>query len=497
MDKLRVFSFFLVAVKLLLAVPCVVLGLAVELVTMLTSLGGLGLLLGAIGLAYPFSLIRTKERVTWVFVIFSALPFSLAMGYFPITDLNAWARKALVLLLPVLTLADLLVAHRLRAVPGSLVKRGFVLGGGVLLTVVVVGAIAFFSFAGRSYHPPVAAFQGDSGDLARSVVVPTLDTPMPKGKNVIWCGTIQLGWNRLEKDILHEPPQVQGAEAVVSRLNQAQLREDDLPPDSYMATAGFVKDGVAETARAEMKRRFEKETNFDSMPPNAVLVYAYLQVNLPFRIPFFDNRGAFRFKESGGRETKVSAFGIEERHEYAYHELREQIDVLYSSRKEHQFELDEFVLDPCRDSSPCQIVLACVPPKETLLETLRDVEKKTQEHARQGKEEYHNRFGVRDVLLVPNLEWEIRHHFAELEGNGKRFLNATMKDYFIGKAAQTIRFKLDRSGAELASESKLYCLPLPTYFVFDRPFLIVVKKRGSERPFFVMWVDNAELLCRP
>ncbi len=34
-------------------------------------------------------------------------------------------------------------------------------------------------------------------------------------------------------------------------------------------------------------------------------------------------------------------------------------------------------------------------------------------------------------------------------------------------------------------------------FIFDRPFLIVVKKRGAERPFFVMWVDNAELLCKP
>jgi len=34
-------------------------------------------------------------------------------------------------------------------------------------------------------------------------------------------------------------------------------------------------------------------------------------------------------------------------------------------------------------------------------------------------------------------------------------------------------------------------------FVFDKPFLIVMKKRGAERPFFVMWVANAELLCKP
>ena len=79
----------------------------------------------------------------------------------------------------------------------------------------------------------------------------------------------------------------------------------------------------------------------------------------------------------------------------------------------------------------------------------------------------------------------------------KRFLNAGFEGYYIAKAMQTIRFKLDRSGAELASEAQMPCKPMATHFVCDRPFLIFVKKRGAERPFFVMWVDNAELLCKP
>ena len=34
----------------------------------------------------------------------------------------------------------------------------------------------------------------------------------------------------------------------------------------------------------------------------------------------------------------------------------------------------------------------------------------------------------------------------------------------------------------------------PREFRFHRPFLIYMKKRDADRPFFVMWVDNAELL---
>ncbi len=31
-------------------------------------------------------------------------------------------------------------------------------------------------------------------------------------------------------------------------------------------------------------------------------------------------------------------------------------------------------------------------------------------------------------------------------------------------------------------------------FEFNRPFLLYIKKRGADYPFFVMWMDNAELL---
>ena len=59
--------------------------------------------------------------------------------------------------------------------------------------------------------------------------------------------------------------------------------------------------------------------------------------------------------------------------------------------------------------------------------------------------------------------------------------------------AQVSRY-LDRSGAELKSESKMYCSPIPTYFVLDHPYLIFLRQRGAQAPYFAMWVDNSELL---
>jgi len=118
---------------------------------------------------------------------------------------------------------------------------------------------------------------------------------------------------------------------------------------------------------------------------------------------------------------------------------------------------------------------------------VRQLEKKDPDYAK-----YLAKIGPNDVLLVPDLFWQISHRFTELEG--RSLLNPSLEGQRLDVARQDILFRLDRSGAELKSESKLYCLPVPTHFVLDRPFLICMRKRGEAMPYFAMWVDNAELL---
>ncbi len=87
------------------------------------------------------------------------------------------------------------------------------------------------------------------------------------------------------------------------------------------------------------------------------------------------------------------------------------------------------------------------------------------------------------------------YHFRELEGPDKLLFTATGQRLFLATALQVLQFKMDRKGAEVSSEAKMEALDGgASHFHFDRPFLIYLKKRGAKHPFFVMWVDNAELL---
>ena len=369
----------------------------------------------------------------------------------------------------------------------------------VLVVPLVVAVLATLWLLGVLWvpvHAPlVRAHDGPSDALKRTLVVPTLDTPAPKGKNVIWCGSFQIAWNRLKDDIIKEPIGLKNAEGVAARLNNAKQSEADLPPGSYYAAAGWVAEGIVAKIQQQMARQFPSvpKPTFD-VSEQALMAYAYLTANVKFTIPFFESTKAFVFTDSARKRVSVGSFGIRAEDHDAYLKLREQVEILYTSYSgPNRSKPDEFIIDPCRDSKPNRIILACVPPKATLAETLADVEAKTGA----WKGDYEREVNATDDVLVPNMFWRLRHRFTELEGQDKILLNATGKGLWLAEASQLIEFKLDRCGAELASEAKIIYKCGLRSFLFNRPFLIIMKKRGAKHPFFVMWVDNAELLAKP
>lgn len=339
-------------------------------------------------------------------------------------------------------------------------------------------------------------FSGNSKNLHQTIILPTLDSPIPESKSAIWCSSFQLAWNRLKTDVAREPIRLEKAEELADQLNQAEASEADLAPETFYAAAGLVRDGVVQRIQRDMAQKFpEVPRPRFSVPQNGAVAYGYLRAGVKFSIPFFENDERFLFSSSAGGPSAVVAFGIRPKDADAYDGLRTQIAVLfvehdYKSRKRDP---GEFILDPYRSSLPHQLLLARVKRQPTLSAMLANVQRKM---AAMPENSYTSSFHSNDTLLVPNMNWRIEHHFTELEGTDKRFLNSTLQGLYLDTAVQWIRFRMDRSGAELESEAKIEMKNgYPRAFHFDRPFLIIMKKRDAKQPFFVMWVDNAELLC--
>src|SRR5712692_1031257 len=183
---------------------------------------------------------------------------------------------------------------------------------GVLLLFLVVGADA--NLGPSNWHH---MFRGeklpgiDAGALKRTVVSPYLEAEVARGTNLLWCGTFQLAWN--EACVLTGGDlQFENEHRTISALNKHSFTKESLDESSYVAMAGFVKDGIHDNIRKAVDEKFRGVFKPRFIPvkpltprPQDFVAYACLYKNLSFPTPFERLDETLTF---GG--IRVPAFGI-------------------------------------------------------------------------------------------------------------------------------------------------------------------------------------------
>jgi prepilin-type processing-associated H-X9-DG protein len=359
------------------------------------------------------------------------------------------------------------------------------------------------------HDPPVYATatsqakEVDSKDLKQTVVVATLDCPLPEHKNAIWCSTFQMAWDKFRSDLIGEPIQVLGAEDLAGRLNRGTFPTTDIEPGSYYAAAGFAKSGIIQQIQRDMASRFPGEPlpAFDSrytQLPKVAMAFAYLNVSIGFAYPYYVNDDPFAFNTSESRRVNVTSFRTYGPGENSA-TVRGQVDIL-----SYEFGdipgRDLFVVDLCIHTEPYQVVLAYIPQGATLADTYRTMQEKIAGFKADPDYATLSKLRPIDSLTAPDVLFKLTHHYDELLG--KCLGNENWRDHSIFEAMQKIDFTLSRTGVVLKSEARMATasrapqqLAKPRHLRFDKPFLICVKKRQPDAaPFFLMWVDNAELM---
>ncbi|WP_145254404.1 hypothetical protein [Planctomycetes bacterium Pan216] len=348
-----------------------------------------------------------------------------------------------------------------------------------------------WSIQERAYQEPPFAVDGSSSELRRTIVVPTLETPFPDGRNVIWCASAQLAWDRLKEDVVKGPVELSGdiANRIASVLNRSAIEDRAVAPEDHVSLAGWSKEGVVARIRQEMATHFPSVTPMMDETYAVALAYSYLSVSLPFDPPYLEGEEPLRFVDPEGNETPINAFGIGKRPRLVIPGLREQIAILYDRPDEWTSKRTDFVLDLCETSETYQLLVCMIPTPTSFQAALQAVEEKIET----GRPDLGTSFGHNDVLIVPSMRWRIDHEFVELGTAIK--LRVDDKEAFVPfRAKQVIEFKLDRSGASLVSQANDAAMALPLHFTVDRPFLLVLRNRVNKQPILVVWIDNAELL---
>jgi len=150
---------------------------------------------------------------------------------------------------------------------------------------------------------------------------------------------------------------------------------------------------------------------------------------------------------------------------------------------------DNFVVKLKSESENDELVLALIKPKKSLPDTVNYVSGII-------SKESPLKLSKDDKLAIPVINFNILKSYDELID--KKLLNAGFSEYIIAKALQSIKFRLDEKGAVLKSEAKIGLKQAssnkPKMLVFNEPFLLYLKEKDADYPYFAMWVNNTELL---
>jgi hypothetical protein len=309
---------------------------------------------------------------------------------------------------------------------------------------------------------------------SNTLTTPVLEAKIIPGKNVVYCSTFQIAWNEAMDKVFHGKMNSANNPQLTDLLNKKTDVKRNISSNCYYLTVGNGQQTISRINR-DLKAKFG-----DGAPPEIredmtdddIIIFAYLYKFLEFAYPFNQIEGGFWFGDAGSRK-KCRMFGICGYRPAEHANIGSQVRIIDYKGD------DDFIVRLSEKTGKDEIILAKVPPGRTLSGMVEAVElrigKSTPESLKHA-----------DNLFIPEAAFDIPCRFKDLEFGG------------IEKAFQRNAFSFNRKGASLKSEARIIYKDggHERNFIFDKPFLLCLKEKGSKRPYLAVWVANPELLVK-
>ncbi len=297
--------------------------------------------------------------------------------------------------------------------------------------------------------------------------IPTLEHQISEDKNSVYCATLLFGWDEIRKQI-NSPLTISEENFDLTLLNQSTSFINVLKSNEY-AVSGEV-DGDIIYARAEFNK------------------------SLPFELKLqsFNNKLTFDGQ-------KVSSFGI---YGYDSYEQLKIVQIVYYKND------NNFIIKLLPKDKEHEIILYKTSQSfSSIYGMTNEIQKLTEIGKTEKKNEKINwkyYYNEEDVVIIPKFNFNIETNYTTLEGNN---FKAKEQNFQIERAWQRTAFILDESGAEIESEAEIeaateeieeeeYEKPKPKKMIFDKPFLILLKRTDTQNPYFGLWTANTELMIK-
>lgn len=297
-------------------------------------------------------------------------------------------------------------------------------------------------------------------NFAKTTFVNTLESPLISKKNNIYAASLLFAWDEVRKTI-KSPITVSPEYQALVLLNNSKTYQ-----------------GVLQKNEIDTKVTVNKDT---------IRASAYFKKSLPFVHEFWSNR------ELIFDNHKVKAF--------TWGSYRDRsVKILYYKND------NNFVMQLYTEDREQEVILAKGISKNVSFESsLNELNQKIKIGVAESKNEaqkWKYKIIREDVLFVPNLSFNIENKDKILEDN--KFM-AGVTPYTVLSVSQQIAVLLNEKGFEASSNSEVITVkggiddamrekPHPKYLIFDKPFLLIAKRKSAANPYLAMWIENSELM---
>lgn len=297
--------------------------------------------------------------------------------------------------------------------------------------------------------------------------------------NYVYGAAMNLAWNDLADNILHEKLQLntkdKTALKMANKLNQAPFNKNDLDEASYYIKSGYGQKTVNEINQESAKKFSEKsfgDLKLD-LEDEDIIAYAYFLKEVEYLEQFKSNNLIFN------NSVSVNSF-------YAgSDEQRANVKILAYEND------DKFIIKLLLKDDSDELILAKGYDMTSPQEVMQEINRL---HQNEG-----TNMEKGDRFEAPKLNLDMHRDYDEM--TGQSLANTGFTQYRISKMFEDIKFKMDEKGAKVENQAVILVtgssMPNPIKYkklILDKAYWVVMKKTSSYNPYFILGVKNTELM---
>lgn len=325
-------------------------------------------------------------------------------------------------------------------------------------------------------------------------VVPTMNDEITSDSS--WCGTFQLVWNDMKNEIVKKDVVFNPQLDMVRNLNKEDFNQSMLSEDYYFKIYGLKSLKLKEQIEKGIKEKFNQTSDilndFDwsegalDNPNNKDTRRYFFYTMLYRKFEFLKEFDKLKNDKFGNEYQNIKYFGIVKNTKDL---VGDQIKVLYYNSK------DDFAI--LINTKTDDEVIFCKNPKGNNFNEIYE-----NMNNESNKYKGNKSFANIDEFKAPNLTFNEKREYKELENNPFKTADPIYDTAEIQKALQTIKFSLDEKGGKIKSEAaidmKMSTISIdsrpkeeePRYFYVDDTFAIFLREKGKSKPYFAGRVDD-------